>query len=71
MNYSNYLLVQYNNFELLFSTDDLYQSGLKDEILQIHTFYEKQYLTQGLKINYLKFRLPKNIKIEELPSNEE
>ncbi|MCK4921492.1 MAG: tRNA (guanosine(46)-N7)-methyltransferase TrmB [Bacteroidales bacterium] len=64
-------LVQYNNFKLLFSTNDLYQSGMKDEILQIHTFYEKQYLAQGLKINYLKFRLPKNINIEELPSNEE
>lgn len=63
-------LIQYNNLELLFSTDDLYQSVLKDEILQIHTFYEKQYLAQGLKINYLKFRLPKNLLIKEPPSNE-
>ncbi|MCF8380797.1 MAG: tRNA (guanosine(46)-N7)-methyltransferase TrmB [Bacteroidales bacterium] len=63
-------LVNHNKLELLFYTDDLYHSGLKDEILQIQTFYEKQYLAEGMKINYLKFRLPKNVKIEELPDHE-
>lgn len=63
-------LVNHNKLELIFSTDNLYESGLNEEILQIQTFYEKQYLAQGLKINYLKFRLPKNITIEELPDHE-
>jgi len=63
-------LVNHNKLEVLFSTDNLYESGLNEEILQIQTFYEKQYLAQGISINYLKFKLPKNITIEELPDNE-
>lgn len=60
-------LIKYNNLEVLFHTSDLYNSGLKDDILHIHTFYEKQYLDKGMKINYLKFKLPKNQTINELP----
>ena len=36
-------------------SDDLYASGLSDEVLSIKTYYEKRYLAQNKNINYLKF----------------
>ncbi len=44
-----------NNFEIIISTTDLYNSGLTDEIPGIRTFYEEQWLNRGMKIKYLKF----------------
>ena len=46
-------LVQYR----LFMTEDLYHSGLVDDILGIRTYYEQQWLDRGLNIKYMKFRL--------------
>ena len=60
------LLVQYNNLTIEKYTDDLYGSNVKDDILGIKTFYEKQYLVRGMKIHYLRFRLPEKIIIKEL-----
>ena len=50
-------LVELNNFELLFSTDDLY--SLEEPMLEkeIKTFYEQQWLSRGKTIKLLKFRL--------------
>ena len=39
-------------------TEDLYHSGLVDDILGIRTYYEQQWLDRGLNIKYMKFRLP-------------
>ena len=39
-------------------TEDLYHSGLADEILSIRTYYEQQWIDRGLDIKYLRFRLP-------------
>lgn len=57
--------------ELLAATDDLYKSIDKSddayitknsELLQIKTYYEKMFLEQGLKINYLSFKIsPSNL----------
>ncbi|MDR0231790.1 MAG: tRNA (guanosine(46)-N7)-methyltransferase TrmB [Dysgonamonadaceae bacterium] len=44
-----------NHLPVLVQTDDLYHSGLADEILSIQTFYEQQWLDRGLNIKYLKF----------------
>lgn len=63
-------IIHYNQLELLYSSQDLYSSGLDDKILDIKTFYEKQYLEQGIPINYLKFRLPSNKEITDLPDEE-
>ncbi len=46
-----------NNLQIIASTDDLYQSDLLPMCLGIQTEYEKRYLEQGIKINYLKFLL--------------
>ena len=37
-------MVQENNFPILIDTDDLYNSGIDDDILGIKTFYEQQWL---------------------------
>jgi tRNA (guanine-N7-)-methyltransferase len=53
----------YNNLQIIFSTNDLY-SEQSDNILSIKTHYEKIYLTSGIRITYLSFRLGKDKNIE-------
>ena len=48
-------MVQENNFPVLADTDDLYNSGIEDDILGIKTFYEQQWLERGKSIKYIKF----------------
>ena len=48
-------MIEENNLEVLFDTDNLYQSGIESKVLAIQTFYEKQWLKRGLSIKYLKF----------------
>jgi tRNA (guanine-N7-)-methyltransferase len=50
-------LIHENNLTVLTSTNDLYDSGLHDEVLSIQTTYEKIFLEQGSKICYLKFKM--------------
>jgi len=52
-------MIRLNNLELLYETDDLYHSGVEEDILEIHTFYEQQWLSRGLSIKYLRFICPK------------
>ena len=59
-NYSQEIIKDYRH-HLLFSTDDLYHSGVQDEVVQIQTYYEKIWLNDGKKIFYLKFRLNKDL----------
>ena len=53
----------YNNLQTIFSTNDLY-SEHNDNILSIKTHYEKIFLTSGMRITYLSFRLEKDKNIE-------
>lgn len=50
-------LVQLNNFEIVADTFDLYESEILNDTLRIKTFYEKQWLSRGINIKYLAFRL--------------
>ena len=43
--------------EILVATNDLYNSGMADEILSVKTKYEQDYLAKGMPITYLKFRI--------------
>ncbi len=52
-------MIRVNRLELLTDTDDLYHSGIEDEMLEIRTFYEQQWLSRGLSIKYLRFVCPK------------
>ncbi len=59
-------LVDLNQLPVVKRTDDLYANpeGV-DRILNIRTHYEKQWLSRGLTIKYLAFRLPAEAKLEE------
>lgn len=61
-------LVKHNNLKVLASTADLYNSEFADDILGIKTFYEQQFLNQGLSIKYIKFQLSNVNYIEEPPT---
>jgi len=58
-------LAEENHLKIITNTNDLYNSGLKDEILGIQTFYEKQFVNEGKEIYYLKFSLPSDREILE------
>ena len=63
------LMADHNKLPVLFRTDDLYHTDGIDQdtkqILAIQTYYEAQWIERGLNIKYLKFQLPKDIKLEE------
>lgn len=52
-------MVKANKYPVIFSNDDLYDSGSTDPILNIKTYYEQQWLERGLTIKYIKFILEK------------
>jgi tRNA (guanine-N7-)-methyltransferase len=62
--YTKYM-VKENNLKVDVCTDDLYHSGIVDEILGIRTYYEQQWLDRGLSIKYMKFHLPKEGELKE------
>ena len=62
--YTKYML-EGNKLPVQFITDDLYHSGLNDEILNIKTYYEQQWLDRGLTIKYIRFELPQEGELSE------
>ena len=61
-------VVKYNNLGLKDHTDDIYNSEYaNDKKLNIKTFYEKNWLEQGLKSHYLQFNLQGNDNLENPP----
>ena len=52
--YTKYM-IEANRLPVDFMTEDLYHSGLVDDILGIKTYYEQQWLDRGLTIKYIKF----------------
>lgn len=60
-------LVKFNKLEIDWCTDDLYQTGRTDETVSIQTYYEKRFRAEGMKINYIRFRLPSDKEILDLP----
>lgn len=50
-------LLEENRMEILFATNDLYNSDIQDDILSVKTKYEQEYLSKGMPITYLKFRI--------------
>jgi len=53
-------MVHLNNFEILAETNNLYESEIVNETLLIKTFYEKQWLSRGITIKYVAFKLNEN-----------
>lgn len=62
--YTRYM-IEKNKLPTEFVTEDLYQSGLVDDILGIQTHYEQQWISRGLNIRYVKFLLPKEGALKE------
>ncbi len=58
-------LVQLNTLPTLINTADLYHSDVVDDILEIKTFYEQQWLDRGLSIKYIKFHLDHSTNLQE------
>ena len=51
-------LLQGKGYEVLYANHDIYKNeGSPREVLEIQTFYEKQYLEKGKPITYIKFRI--------------
>ena len=50
-------MIEANHLPVIIETDDLYNSGLTDNILSIQTFYEQQWLSRGIAIKYIRFVL--------------
>lgn len=63
-NYTHELAKQ-NQFKIEVATANLYGSGSSDDILAIQTFYESQYVAQGIPIKYIRFTIPHENEITE------
>lgn len=51
-------LLQGLGYEIAYANHDIYKNeGSPDEVLNIQTFYEKQYLNEGKPITYIRFRV--------------
>ena len=64
-------MVRYNDLTLVRHSDDVYSEDWEDETVSIQTYYEKIFLTEGIKINYICFRLPAGKKIKEVTHESE
>ena len=60
-------LLQFNGLEVEAESTDIYAEDWDDERVNIQTYYEKGFLKEGMKITYLRFRLPAGKEIRELP----
>lgn len=64
-------LVQFNHLEVERHSADVYSEDWQDEVVAIQTYYEKRFLSEGFKINYLCFSLPSGKEIIALPDDSE
>lgn len=62
--YTKYMIEE-NQFPVKFITEDLYHAEPDDDILNIKTYYEQQWLDRGLSIKYIKFLLPQATELKE------
>ncbi|MHC1703714.1 MAG: tRNA (guanosine(46)-N7)-methyltransferase TrmB [Tenuifilaceae bacterium] len=60
-------VIELNKLKVHHCTEDLYKTEKDDPILSIKTFYEEQYLEQGLPITYLCFELSNEKPLIEPP----
>lgn len=60
-------LARHNDLLIEKNSDNIYQEEWDDEVVSIQTYYETQFLSEGTHINFIRFRLPANREIKELP----
>ena len=61
-------MIKANHYPVNIQTDDLYNSSITDEILEIKTFYEQQWLERGLSIKYIQFICEPRTRSHRTPS---
>ncbi len=64
-------MVRYNDLPVERNSDNVYGEEWNDETVTIQTYYEKQFLSEGVKINYICFRLPSGKEIKEVYDDSE
>ena len=64
-------LARLNGLWVEYATNDLYGNENPELVHGIQTFYEKQFIAEGLNIHYLQFRLPSEKNILEPAEGEE
>ncbi len=64
-------VVQLNNFPVEEHTADLYGSAPGGPAAEIQTYYERQFLEEGKRICYLRFRLRRDGTVIDLPDEEQ
>jgi tRNA (guanine-N7-)-methyltransferase len=64
-------LVRLNDLPLEQYSTDVYNEGWSDEVVSIQTYYERSFLVEGTKINYIRFRLPAGRAIRERSDDSE
>ena len=55
--YTRYI-TEVNKLQVLSCIEDIYANGEAEEPLDIKTYYEQQWLSRGINIKYISFRLP-------------
>ena len=55
--YTRYV-TEVNNLPVISCNEDIYANGEAEEPLDIKTYYEQQWLSRGINIKYISFRLP-------------
>jgi tRNA (guanine-N7-)-methyltransferase len=64
-------LADYNKLAVDAFIEDIYQSEhARDEVLSIRTFYEKGWLKEGLKSQYIRFKIDNEQQLNEPPEEE-
>lgn len=63
----SYRLCVHNNLNIVKATPNLYETETDSNLLSIQTFYESQFLSQGIPIKYLCFILHEKDNISEPP----
>jgi len=64
-------MVRYNHLPVVRHSGDVYSEDWDDETINIQTYYEKQFLSEGKLINYICFRLPAGKEVKELSNGSE
>ena len=64
-------VLEINQLEVLIDTDNLYESEYYTGILQVKTHYEKLWNKENKTIKYLKFLLPSDKVLVDLPKDED
>ncbi len=64
-------VVELNGLVVEECTDDLYGEGGNEEAAAIQTFYEQQFLEEGKRICYLRFRLRRQEQYKDLSDDEQ